>query len=703
MNISYPNAVTEEEQYRDRYTLAMERIAQIREELTCPYNGTLPSAFHDYFLKTSAFLLYLNTVYTQICSTQPQTSLYTKDLTALQDINHRLYEDILPAQYDTSYANPAYAVSALGTEYGLLLCLLYTELRGNISYFFEKRLFYMTTSLELYIEIYNLLEDTACTPKEVERAIYYYVSDYADTTIDDRTRAMLDPTHNFAVSLISTADLTDLRYLYFFGEYISENELKTAKHLNEMTQDQIDDMASTFTEGFRKGFQLYNIDLSVKKTVSIRYQLGFERIVRAAIRQFAQMGLETTLYRGAVSLIHKNNRGIRIGFTSTSPNPQYDYDHRLDEALILDKALTDRKLAQQRHAYETRQEDAKAYAGPAVMEVYGETPFSPVSKPEAADYTAKQQKIRQEYQAQTSLLGNEYMPGDQISFTIISYPVPAIGAQYEEIFDATVQVNTLDSSKYEQIQTTLIHALDQGDYVTITGRNGNHTDLQVALHPLNDPVAQTDFENCLADVNIPLGEVFTSPQLEQTHGILHVTDIYLNQLRYRDLELTIKNGVIDAYHCANFTEEEENQKFIRQNLLMNHPTLPMGEFAIGTNTTAYAMGRHFDISHLLPILIAEKTGPHFAFGDTCFSHEEDLKTYNPDGKQMIAKDNAYSLLRHTEPQKAYFNCHTDITIPYHELDTITVHCADGHRIPIIANGRFVLPGTESLNEVLPEE
>lgn len=703
MNISYPNAVTEEEQYRDRYTLAMERIAQIREELTCPYNGTLPSAFHDYFLKTSAFLLYLNTVYTQICSTQPQTSLYTKDLTALQDINHRLYEDILPAQYDTSYANPAYAVSALGTEYGSLLCLLYTELRGNISYIFEKRLFYMTTSLELYIEIYNLLEDVACTPKEVERAIYYYVSDYADTTIDDRTRAMLDPTHNFAVSLISTADLTDLRYLYFFGEYISENELKTAKHLNEMTQDQIDDMASTFTEGFRKGFQLYNIDLSVKKTVSIRYQLGFERIVRAAIRQFAQMGLETTLYRGAVSLIHKNNRGIRIGFTSTSPNPQYDYDHRLDEALILDKALADRKLAQQRHAYETRQEDSKAYAGPAVMEVYGETPFSPVSKPEAADYTAKQQKIRQEYQAQTSLLGNEYMPGDQISFTIISYPVPAIGAQYEEIFDATVQVNTLDSSKYEQIQTTLIQALDQGDYVTITGRNGNHTDLQVALHPLNDPVAQTDFENCLADVNIPLGEVFTSPQLEQTHGILHVTDIYLNQLRYRDLELTIKNGVIDAYHCANYTEEEENQKFIRQNLLMNHPTLPMGEFAIGTNTTAYAMGRHFGISHLLPILIAEKTGPHFAFGDTCFSHEEDLKTYNPDGKQMIAKDNAYSLLRHTEPQKAYFNCHTDITIPYHELDTITVHCADGHCIPIIANGRFVLPGTESLNEVLPEE
>ena len=34
----------------------------------------------------------------------------------------------------------------------------------------------------------------------------------------------------------------------------------------------------------------------------------------------------------------------------------------------------------------------------------------------------------------------------------------------------------------------------------------------------------------------------------------------------------------------------------------------MGEFAIGTNTTAYAMARKFDITQLMPILIMEKTG-----------------------------------------------------------------------------------------------
>ena len=43
------------------------------------------------------------------------------------------------------------------------------------------------------------------------------------------------------------ADLTDLRYLYYFGEYISENELETARHLNTLSQAKIQAMAATKT------------------------------------------------------------------------------------------------------------------------------------------------------------------------------------------------------------------------------------------------------------------------------------------------------------------------------------------------------------------------------------------------------------------------------------------------------------------------
>ena len=57
-----------------------------------------------------------------------------------------------------------------------------------------------------------------------------------------------------------------------------------------------------------------------------------------------------------------------------------------------------------------------------------------------------------------------------------------------------------------------------------------------------------------------------------------------------------------------------------------------------------------------------------------------------------------SILRKEDEGKAYFHCHTDITIPYDELGLIEAVKEDGSRIKIIENGRFVLPGCEALNE-----
>jgi hypothetical protein len=114
----------------------------------------------------------------------------------------------------------------------------------------------------------------------------------------------------------------------------------------------------------------------------------------------------------------------------------------------------------------------------------------------------------------------------------------------------------------------------------------------------------------VADVNIPVGEVFTSPVLTGTHGVLHVSYVYLNGLRYENLKMTFEDGKVVDYSCSNFDSEEENHKYIYDNVLMHHDTLPLGEFAIGTNTTAYRMAKDFDIADKLPILIAEKTGPH---------------------------------------------------------------------------------------------
>ena len=66
----------------------------------------------------------------------------------------------------------------------------------------------------------------------------------------------------------------------------------------------------------------------------------------------------------------------------------------------------------------------------------------------------------------------------------------------------------------------------------------------------------------------------------------------------------------------------------------------------------------------------------------------------------MAKDNSVSILRREDVEKAYFQCHTDITIPYEELEEISVVTKEGKRTILLKNGRFALPGTEALNEPL---
>lgn len=690
------NYINEENtEYAGRYGLSYGRIKLINSETAGgrqPFTKELSAYFH----KTSAFIIEACGAYNLAISGM----LDKMDLTRLKELNRSLYSGIIGSNYGNSYAEPDFATGKLGKEMGRLLCVLYTEMRGIITYAFEKRLSFIVPLLELYIQVYNILEDSPSAVKEVRDAIYYYFFDYADVMAYARIRSLLDPGMSFATDIIMQKDLSDPSYLYLFGEYISEDELKTSEYLSTLPESSIKDMASTFTEGYRKGFEVYNIDLSKKGTVNIRYVLGFERIVREAIRQFGEMGLKPCIYRAERGLLYRSSH--KNGYYGGIANRQYDYDHRMDESIIFDKAFADRRLSAQRKAFEDLKELASLYAGPAVMETFGETGFTAVDKKTAPRFNEKQQEQRTNYMAASSLTTNEFIPGDTTSFTIIAYPVPGIGSNYKEIFNKTIKVNTLNSSLYEEIQTCLINALDTGDYVTVTGRNGNITNITVALPPLNDPAKETKFENCLADVNIPLGEVFTSPQLKGTNGLLHSKSIYLDGLIYKDLKLNFKDGIITSYSCSNFDTEEENQRYIHENLLHQHKTLPLGEFAIGTNTTAYHMGQKYNIAHKLPILITEKTGPHFAIGDTCFSHEEELRTYNPDGKEMKCKENDFSMLRHTDINHAYFNCHTDITIPYNELGDIIVHNPCGVTVKIIENGKFVLPGTEELNKALEQ-
>jgi hypothetical protein len=663
----------------ERYEIATSRIREIINE------DTVSEPFKSFFCKASKFICKIDDLNSIIKSGE----INDFSLDRLKELNKSLFEEIYSENYEESFANPEYAVKTLGEEYGKILCYIYTKNRGMIRNVYMGRLEEVVLQMELFTQIYNYFEDVEQLEYDnVYETVYSYEKDnteiFTDLMIEDR----INPDNKFAVDIVMNSDLNDLRYLYKYGEHVGFNELKMAKFLNSLSQEEIDRLAKVYTEGYRIGFINTGKDISKKGTVDIRYSLGFERIIRSAIFNFKKMGLEPVIYQ--------------VGYTTTSPNRQYAYDHRYDDALYLDKAYIKRKLEVSRHAYESRKQLAGKMAGPAVIEIFGETPFEPENKKQAYALSEEQQKLKSEYITEYQTMVQEYIKGDERSFTIIAFPIPEFGDDFEQMFKETVKINTLDSEIYGKVQQNIIDALDQAEYVKVLGKGDNKTNMKVQMHDLKNPLKETNFENCLADVNIPLGEVFTSPKLKGTEGILHVSQVYLNDLKYNDLQITFEDGKIKDYTCKNFDTEEENKKFIKQNVMFNHETLPIGEFAIGTNTTAYMVAKKYHVVYKLPILIVEKMGPHFAVGDTCYSFEEDIKTYNPDGKEIVARENEVSALRKTDIRKAYFGCHTDITMPYDELGEITAVRKDGSEITIIKDGRFVLEGTELLNEPLEE-
>lgn len=699
----------------ERYELSMERIRGIAGE------ETTKEPFRAYFRQVAAWIDACG----RVMEAKKKGELEHWDGERIRKASESLYADILPDHYGESFANPAYACQALGREFGKLLSFLYAEIRGDIVFAFEGRLLDMVIYNEAFIEIYNLFEGGTPSEKEVRDVLYWCESDYCDVTLPYRIREGVDPSLDFAKRIIMESDLSDLSYLYRFGEYISPQELETAAFLNGLPQETIEKMAFTYTDGYIRGFKVMGRDLSKKKSVAIRYPLGMERMIRQAVKNFEAAGLSVIFSRAAVGSINRNPAG-KNGYCSSSPNKQYDYDHRYDSAVYLDKAFRDRKLGILKAVYEAYREAAAGYAGPAVVETFGEPGFTPENKEEAWAFTEKQQKLYLEYRNQSMPVVNEFIPGDETSFTIIAFPVPEIGVRdgekpssgsrklFEEIFARTIEINTLDYKKYETIQQRLIDALDQAEYVTVEGKGNNRTRMRVSLAKLSDPSKQTKFENCVADVNIPLGEVFTSPVLAGTSGVLNVENVYIGEIQFENLTLVFEDGRVVSADCDNFLrklqtdagKEEREQaiadghKLVVQTIMNQHESLPLGEFAIGTNTTAYAMAEQFGIIDRLPILIVEKMGPHFAVGDTCYSWSEDSPMYNPDGKEMIARDNEVSLLRKTDVSKAYFGVHTDITIPYREIGRIAAVKADGTETVLLADGRFSLPGTEELNLAL---
>ena len=328
----------ENDDLRERCELAMARIIGLPEggEL-----DRLPERYGKYFNMAAGYLAQLDT--------------FDGSLDKKKELNKAWYGPMAEGVYEDSFFCPEYAALKLGDETGPLLSFLLAELTALLPWVYEDKAEEITRYLELFLMVYGefineqqAVEagetdgfDDAHVAANVKDDIYWFYYDNLEDFSETAVRKMTDAEDDFFKDIIMKADLTKTDYLYDTGACIGENEIGAAEYLAKQPESAIELAARTYVNGYIKGFEVTGRDISIKSTVRIEYPIGFERIVREAMKLFEQAGLKAVITReGLNSIQGRRKRGAYC----CGINPQFDYDHKNDKAVYLDKNFTRRHM-----------------------------------------------------------------------------------------------------------------------------------------------------------------------------------------------------------------------------------------------------------------------------------------------------------------------------------------------------------------------
>ena len=91
---------------KERYELCAERIQEVVD------NQEVPEKYQDYFKTEAEFIL--STI--EMAAMVRENTYASQTLAELEAWNERLYIKFVPEKYETSYANPTYAVKKFGVR-----------------------------------------------------------------------------------------------------------------------------------------------------------------------------------------------------------------------------------------------------------------------------------------------------------------------------------------------------------------------------------------------------------------------------------------------------------------------------------------------------------------------------------------------------------------------------------------------------------
>lgn len=583
----------------------------------------------------------------------------------------------LSPQYDTSFQNPDQA-EAKYPDQGAWYAVIQAEVSGIYEDMSLGRKSLQKAKECLLLKTEEVLE-AGCSKenrKQLKNLWKEYLYETAVMRAEEEVRSLiLTGNENPYEKILEKATPENVAWMEAYGLPITEIERQMMLFWFGLPEEKLTSMGETIAEAFLHGFISQSRDRRNRRRVRFFYQVGQEALAQKVMQALKKRGLTPV---------------ITVPHTLYALN-QWKVDHQYDRILLMDKELWQVEWDAYKVAMQHYEPELKDTCGMIGIDQFGAEPeiYTPCSAALLPD--KEMRTFGMELERKKREMEAKWVKPSEISFCKVAFPNNLTGEKFEDIFRDFFEMNVEHSEPFELQQQVLIDGLDTCEAVQIMGCNGNETDIRINLGNIEVLEKETKFLNCGGDLNIPYGEVFTTPVLAGTNGIYHVEEICLKGVFYHDLRLTFKDGWIVDANC------KEGREYVQSRLLDSHESLPIGEFAVGTNTKAYAVAEKYQLGGKLPILIYEKMGPHIAIGDPCFARSEDAPIYNMyDQKEMVCRENEVTKDRNVK-ENVYFGLHIDITLPYHQVQYLRGTRKDGTIVSFIENGRFVLEGTEGLN------
>ena len=184
----------------------------------------------------------------------------TKSFDELKQENMQLFKELLPENYKTSYANPEYCVKLFKDGLGQIISAIYTRFRSCIEYCYKHKIFMFEKVNRLYIDIFKMLEEKNTSCDSLMAAISDYEKAYTGMFCKYRFLENNNKDFVFYNSIAELAQKKDLRYLFRFGRYVTEDEIETARFLFSYSEDKIKILSDAVVKAYISGFERDNKD-----------------------------------------------------------------------------------------------------------------------------------------------------------------------------------------------------------------------------------------------------------------------------------------------------------------------------------------------------------------------------------------------------------------------------------------------------------